>query len=146
MPVAKSYANLEQISEPYKRDKKTYIKVLTAKGIEKEVRWYSETEYYNMYPELKPKLNFDPEKAFGFYPLGYITIFKEDDIDDYLLKHKEFQYATHLGWFMKSKFTLPADLPSALTPVRLYWIDISENGEMYDEDTVKLIVNRVRRS
>lgn len=143
LPVAKSYANLKVLSEPYVREKKKYVKVLSAKGTEKEVRWYTEEEYYRMYPELRPTTCFNPEIAFGFAPKGYIIIFKGND-ELYFKAHDEFQFATHLGWFMKSKFTLPTDLPPALIPIQLTWVDVSEEGEMYDADTVKLICDRKR--
>ena len=47
--VAKSYQNLQRICEPYESKGRMYVKVLTAAGREKEVRWYTEREYMKIY-------------------------------------------------------------------------------------------------
>ena len=47
--VAKSYQNMEIVSDVYMVSGRKYVKVRDNKGAEKQVRWYSDAEYAKMY-------------------------------------------------------------------------------------------------
>ena len=51
--VAKSFQSLEQTCEPFTANGKQYVKVRCKNGNERTVRYYTETEYYKLYPEEK---------------------------------------------------------------------------------------------
>ena len=98
MPVAPSYQSLKILSNPYKKGSKFYIKVETRAGLEKEVRFYTDTEYRSQWP------------LEGFSNLPQVFGFKEDSSDPLLIlrnvrpEDEEFlnsspaRFATFLGW------------------------------------------------
>ena len=54
MPVAPSFQNFTRLSEPFFKNGKTYIKVKNpSTGTEREVRWYSDSEYAKAYGKKK---------------------------------------------------------------------------------------------
>lgn len=139
--VAKSYQNLQQIGEPYTRNGRQYIKVATKSG-EKEVRFYSEDEYYRMYPDETPKNKKikSLKEVLGFEK-GYISLFRgEYDEDADFLQSSATRYNRLFGWFCPSSSELPNELPDGVTPVVLNWDDIA-----VDEDTL-LAEQVVRRT
>ena len=83
--VAKSYQSLEILGEPFVSNGRWYVNVLTKKGIEKTVRWYSEKEYQRMYPDEKVQtdniIHINQKKILGFEK-GYITIFKGNTYEE----------------------------------------------------------------
>lgn len=103
MPVAPSYQSLKILSNPYKKGSKFYIKVETRAGLEKEVRFYTDTEYRSQYPNLAPE---------GFSNLPQVFGFKEGSSDPLLIlrnvrpEDEEFlnsspaRFATFLGWYL----------------------------------------------
>lgn len=145
--VAKSYQHLQTLSDPYESKGRMYIKVRTAQGFEKQVRWYTEDEYYKMYPEEK-KVN-DPyyrsQKDVLGFENGFITIFKGNTFDakDYLKEHGA-RYTKFWGWSFGSTVELPEDLPETLEPIRLEWSAVGlDNGNLKPEDQVKEAVDSV---
>lgn len=63
IPTAKAFTNYIKLGEPYSRNGKKYIKVQkNAKEPIKEVRWYTNNEYYKKYAEM-PKAEIDNKKA-----------------------------------------------------------------------------------
>ena len=76
--VAKSYQKLTFVDEPYAgKSGKMYQKVLNENtGKIYEVRWYTEDEYYKMYPEDKPANPYGEQRTLLGFDDGYITIFK----------------------------------------------------------------------
>lgn len=149
--VAKSYAELEQLGEPFSANGKMYVNVRMKSGATKSVRWYNEKEYARMYPEAKRETA-DPyfktqREIFGFMPSGYITIFKAgmDEEDPYLKYNKKTRYCRFWGWYLICTEPIPEDLPSEHTPLRLYWKDVGgTDGELYPEDKVFNAVEQVR--
>ena len=54
MPVAKSFQEMEQVTEPYAAGGKMYVKVKHPNtGNIRQVRWYTDAEYSKYYPEVK---------------------------------------------------------------------------------------------
>ena len=131
--VAKSYQSLQQIGEPYTRSGRQYIKVATKSG-EKEVRWYSEDEYYRMYPDETPKNKkiLSLKEVLGFEK-GYITLFKGeiDENESNFIHSPDVRYNRLFGWYCPSGRDIPSSLPDDITTVSLSWDDIA-----IDEDTL----------
>ena len=51
--VAKSYQDLETVGDVFISSGKQYVNVKLKSGKIKSVRYYTEAEYYKMYPEAK---------------------------------------------------------------------------------------------
>lgn len=152
MPVAKSYAGLEILCEPYTLDKgRQYVKVRTKSGASKQVRWYSDKEYAKMYPaetrstEPAPEIIRPLKEVLGFKE-GYITIFKGDTYN-YLewFRRSTARFARYWGWYFVSDEPMPAEYPYELEPVHLKWEDVStpDGNALLPEDRVKAIVDSI---
>ena len=138
--VAKSFQTFEIIDEPYTLSGRQYVKVKNPKtNTIRQVRWYSENEYYKMYPEeahAKAAAVVQPirslKEVLGF-ELGYITIFKGDTYT-YLewFQQSIARYHKIWGWYIISTDEVPAELPPQVEAKRLYWKDIA-----LDDDTLK---------
>lgn len=125
MPVAKSFANLVQLTAPYTIDGKQYVKVQNARGFIRQVRWYTDYEYAKMYGEEVPKAKeLSKKDALGFAD-GYIVIFKGDTypLKDWL-KEQGAKYKPLWGWYFPSDVKLPERFPEGIDPMRLFWDDI----------------------
>lgn len=157
--VAKSYQNMKIVSEPFSQRSggkrgyyQMYVTVETGKTntdgtpVTRDVRWYTEDEYYKMYPSEKPAMQkFNAHQAFGF-DKGFIWVFMGNTYAhlDWFRECKFTQYAKHLGWFIKSKWDLPEDLPADLTPVELPWEMVSTSDtDMKDYEEVRQIVYKL---
>lgn len=138
--VAKSYASLEQIGEPYSSNNRQYIKVRLANGTVKAVRWYTEREYQKMYPDEPIKITYNQKEALGFSK-GYITIFKGNTYEDRdWFKSSSARYSRFWGWYFVSEENLPESLPEDVTPIRLMWEKVSVNDQLLPEDQIKKII------
>ena len=131
--VAKSYQNLEQVSDVYSVNGKDYVKVRTTKGAIKQVRAYSENEYRKYNPEVKI---IHPAKSqrtiFGFGDEGYIWLFKGDTyaaIDWF--RYQPTKYARMFGWYLPSSEELPTPLPAGVTPIKLYWDSVKAEDDIH---------------
>lgn len=154
--VAKSYQNKEIVGEPYtvmidKRGAVQYVKIKTGRTnpdgspVIKEVRWYSEEEYYKMYPQEMPQIVFDAKKGFGF-DKGYIWIFGGDTYSEleWFRACPVTRYARHFGWYVVSTDELPNDIPEGVEPIKLMWEQVSDgNDNILDEDKIKSIVRDI---
>lgn len=143
--VAKSFQNLEIISDVYTSQGRQYVRVRTKSGGERQVRWYSEYEYYKMYPEekvnsSKPKKT--QKEVLGFEK-GYITIFKGNTYEEKeYFRENEARYARFWGWYIMSTQELPSDLPDDVEPVRLDWSLVgNEDGSLKEEKEVVAAVD-----
>ena len=139
--VAKSYQKLKIVSDqPYiKPNGKIYVKILANNGSEREVRWYTEDEYYKMYPENRPeKKPVNQKKILGFEE-GYITIFKGDQEKwEYWLAKSIARYCRFWGWYIVSTDPIPFDVPAELELVRLDWDRVGQStGELKSEDEIQ---------
>lgn len=147
MPVAKSFVNFEQLTEPYQVGNKMYIRLRNpSTGTERQARWYTDAEYAKLYPEEKVTAVQTVAKcareALGFSK-GPITIFKGDiegNQDWFELSNA--RYCTWWGWYIVSTESVPADLPTSVQPVICEWIGVgNEDGSLKTESQVKLYVN-----
>lgn len=146
MAVAKSYIGLPQKGEPYEKNKRMYVDIITKSGKLKSVRWYSDSEFASMYPDLKidnPK-GYKLRDTLGFGEKGYIYIFKCDDEEKYRDWFWENNIRRH-GWWSWFSNDLPVGLPEGLEAVPLYWKNVGlENGDVADEETVRKAVFEAR--
>ncbi len=143
--VAKSYQKRTMVDEPYVGENgKMYQKVLNENtGKIYEVRWYSEEEYYKMYPEDKPASPFGPQRKLLGFDEGYITIFKgyTDEHEDWFNRSIA-RYCVYWGWYVVSTDMVPCDLPVGIEPVRLDWDKVGlKSGDLREGPEVEAIVN-----
>lgn len=137
--VAPSFQNFEFLTEPYFANGKMYIRVRNPKTkTERQVRWYTEKEYYKLYPEEKVKSNssdkyYRPLKEVLGFNKGYITLIR-GDIDNNFgwLANSIARYHKYWGWYIISTENIPNDIPSNLNFYQLNWESIG-----LDEKTLK---------
>ena len=139
--VAKTYQNLEQVSDTYTVNGKQYVKVRLNNGTIKQVRAYTEAEYRKYNPEVKIIQKAKSQKeVFGFGEQGFIWIFKGDTygaIDWF--RWAPTRYAEMLGWYLPSDIEMPQPIPEGVTPLKLKWEDVcDETGESFkNKDEIK---------
>lgn len=151
MPVAKSFQSFEMLTEPYIVSGKQYVKVRNPKtGTERQVRWYSDSEFAKLYPEMKPMVQaqdafYKPQKEVLGFTKGYITIFKGDTyahIDWF--RASIARYAKWWGWYIISTEEIPNDLPDGLEPIQLPWDIVgNDDGKLKPEHLVKEAVESI---
>jgi hypothetical protein len=145
--VAKSYEGLPFVSEPYVLNGKEYVKVRMKNGSIKQVRSYSPSEYAKYNPEVKI---IKPAKSrrdvLGFGEKGYIWIFKGatpgatyENLD--FFRASPCRYTRVWGWYLGSDETMPEPLPANIEPIKLEWADVSFDGQLISEDSIKQIVD-----
>lgn len=152
--VAKSFQAMKIITEPFQENGKFYVKVLNEKtGTIRKVRWYSENEYFKMYPEERKNAatitignnhNSNIKHVLGF-DNGFITIFKGNQMQ-YLewFKNSIARYHRAWGWYIVSTDELPQDIPDEITPIRLDWDTISnEDGTLKTENAIISIIDNL---
>lgn len=151
MPVAKTYQSLEQQGEPFVENKRTYVNVITTKGI-KKVRWYSDTEYRRMYPEEEKHdiMDFNARHAFGFGELGYITIYRgnQSDLKKFVEEHHEsFRRNLTFGYYTPS-YVPVCILPDNIIPVQLKWEEVQDHDDRMKphEEVAKYVANILGQS
>lgn len=134
--VAKSYQNLEIVSDVYTVNGRSYVKVRDGKGSVKQVRWYSDKEYARMYG-VEPDHSKDPfyktqKEVLGFKE-GYITIFKGDT---YAAKEKlkaaGARYTRLWGWGIAGGEAVPEI--EGIEPVHLDWELVGRDDKALKSD------------
>ena len=143
MPVAKTFQSLKQLTEPYEKNHRKYVKVLTKSGTEREVRWYSQAEYEAMYPDEEAPIERirSVKDVLGFAD-GFITIFKGDiePVEFWFEEQEACRYHVLWGWYVISTEEVPT-LPAGVTAVRLPWEEISEpDGSLKSESAITKVV------
>lgn len=141
--VAKSYQNLEQITEPYELNGKMYVKVRTKTGVAKQVRAYSEKEYAKYNPEVKV---IKPAKSrrdiLGFGENGFIWIFKGETYENLnWFRASPCRYTRVWGWYLPSDIEMPDPIPTNVEPIKLDWADVSLDDQLIPEDQIVKVVD-----
>ena len=141
--VAKSYQNMKQLGVPYKDNGKSYVRVMTQKGVEKVVRWYTKSEYARMYPEDKRDVTKDPyykpQKIVLGFEKEYITIFKgvTAENEEWFYNEGVCRFARYWGWYVISTQEVPSDLPEGVSTIKLNWETVgSSDGKLKAEAEV----------
>ena len=153
--VAKSFKNFIMLSEPFQKSGKMYINVQNpSTQTKRTVRWYSETEYYKMYPEEKkpavstsedrPKEFRTQREVLGFGETDYITIFSHTRIDEDYFSASPARYAYLWGWYLPNDMDIPDDLPESATPHPLPWEIVGNpDGKLKSEAEVRAAVESI---
>lgn len=131
MPVAKTYAKMSLIGEPFQENGRMYIYVAAPKG-QKKVRWYSEAEYRRMYPDVvltQTNVTFNARHAFGFDE-GYITLYKGHNVKTWAEEDRtNIWYNLIFGYYTPGKFDLPT-MKEDITPIQLKWEEIMDHDNI----------------
>ena len=154
--VAKSYQEMDKLTEAYESNGKMYIKIRTPKGTEKEVRAYTETEYKRLYKELPtggtPALTIKApsgpvvKNILGFQE-GYIWIFKGDlgNAEYWFEQTSECRYHVVFGWYIVSTDSVPFDIPSCIESVQLPWEKVGNtDGTLLPKGIIEAVINELR--
>lgn len=148
--VAKSYQELEIVGDVFVSSGRQYVNVKLKSGKLKTVRWYSDSEYRKMYPEVvavdrSADPYYKPQKEVLGFTKGYITIFKGDtyaEVDWF--RASIARYTRWWGWYIISTEEVPADLPEGITPIQLPWELVGqEDGNLKPEHLVKEAVESI---
>ena len=148
--IAKSYEGLPIVENEYTKNGRTYCKVLTNKGVAKEIRTYTEAEYNKMYGvTAKAVSNIGPynqKKMLGF-DKGYITIFKGAvGANEHFFEQSNARFHTAWGWYIVSTEDIP-ELPNGVNAVKLNWEDVAANDKMLKPiEEVKKICQKLLRN
>ncbi|MDT3386194.1 MAG: hypothetical protein LIR46_00265, partial [Bacteroidota bacterium] len=129
--------------EPFQENGRMYVNVLAPKGI-KKVRWYTETEYRRMYPNITiehSETEFNARKAFGFGEKGYISIYKGKNVEEWAEKDRtNIWFNLIFGYYTPSKFK-PVKTPNEIEVIQLKWEDImAHNNQMKPYDEVQKLM------
>lgn len=156
--VAKSYQEMDKLTEAYESNGKMYIKIRTPKGAEKEVRAYTETEYKRLYKELPCGLDATPsvqikaptgpivKDVLGFQE-GYIWIFKGDlgNAEYWFEQTPECRFHCQIGWYIVSTDSVPFDIPSCIESVQLPWEKVGNtDGTLLPKGIIEAVINELR--
>lgn len=147
--VAKSYEELPVVEEEYTKNGRTYCKVLTKKGVAKEVRTYTQEEWNKAYGTITPKTSAvvcDQKHLLGF-DKGYITIFKGAVAANELFFEKSCaRFHSAWGWYIVSTEEVPT-LPSGVYAKQLPWEMVAANDKMIKPiEEVKKICQKLLRN
>jgi hypothetical protein len=143
MPVAKTYASMEIQGEPFTENKRTYVNVITPKGL-KKVRWYSNAEYKRMYPDVVVEndvMDFDARTAFGFGAEGYIFIYHGQNVEEWAENDRTNIWRNNtFDYYTPGRYELPS-LNSSIEARKLKWEDVAAEGnKMKPHEEVRKII------
>lgn len=149
--VAKSYEELPVVEEEYTKNGRTYCKVLTKKGVAKEVRTYTQEEWNRAYGAITPKKSAgvvvcDQKHLLGF-DKGYITIFKGAvAANEPFFEKSCARLHVAWGWYIVSTEEVPT-LPSGVYAKQLPWEMVAANDKMIKPiEEVKKICQKLLRN
>ena len=150
MPVAKTYCKYEILTEPYIMNKRKYVKI-NYKGVEKEVRWYTDNEYKRMYQKTKTDNSEQlpsQRKILGFGDKGTITIYTgvTENTEPLFRRAESCRYSKFWGWYTPSGEPLIDPIPEGVGTRLLEWsaVKSKENPERLASDSkVKAAVEAV---
>ena len=150
MAVAKSYQELEIVGDVFVSSGRQYVNVKLKSGKLKTVRWYSDSEYRKMYPEVvavdrSTDPYYKPQKEVLGFTKGYITIFKGDTYSEIdWFRASIARYTRWWGWYIISTEEIPEDLPEGIEPIQLPWELVGkEDGNLKPEHLVKEAVESI---
>ena len=142
MAVAKSYRDCEILCNPFVQNGRRYVNIKTPSGIERQVRYYSDAEYFKMYgEEFTPVTPLSEKDKLGFVD-GYITIFKGNTYPhkDWL-KANGARFTKLFNWSFASNVEWPEDeLPEDLEPLQVPWEAVSANDHLRPEAEVRTYI------
>ena len=135
MPVAPSFQNFTRLSEPFFKNGKTYIKVKNpSTGTEREVRWYSDSEYAKAYGKKMSdhKDGWDGLKHARGFDNGPILVIRGNKAaDEDWLRGSVARYAVGIGWYIASTDVFPDDAPEHLKYLLLGWDEFRDGDDRH---------------
>ena len=140
--VAKSYKDLEKIGEPYVKSNRSYIKVRTKTGGEKEVRVYTEAEYRKMYTEEEVKTTgYVVKDILGFGQTNSIYLARGNEK---WLERSPCRFHTSFGWYYAPHFgSIDEKLPDGVEMAILKWDDVGNaDGTLKPKEEVVKAVKK----
>ncbi len=142
--VAKSYQSLRQVGTPFEDKGRKYVKVETAKGVIRAVRWYEDYEYYKMYPEERKKVMRPLKQVLGF-DKGYITIFRGNTYENrQWFKDNGARYHNQFGWYIVSTMDLPESFPDDIEPLQLKAEDVfADDNTLMSSDHIRTVIDNM---
>lgn len=132
--VAPSFKDFVRLSDPFIKGANFYVRVKNPKtGNERDVRWYTDTEYAKNYG--KKLLGDEIDKGFdglkharGFDKGAILVIRNHRASDEEWLKRSCARYMVGVGWYIASTDVLPNDAPKHLKYLILGWNEF-RNGD-----------------
>lgn len=143
--VAKSYENLEQITEPYELNGRMYVKVRMKNGQAKQVRAYSQKEYERYNPPIKIiQTGKSRREVFGFGEAGFIYLFRGNTYENLDWFHlSPCRYHRVWGWYLPSSEEVPNPLPEGVTTYQLSWETVSKDNELLSENELTKVIDEI---
>ncbi|MCM1217331.1 MAG: hypothetical protein NC548_22785 [Lachnospiraceae bacterium] len=129
--VAPSYKDFPIIGEPFDKNGRPYVKVLTDKGTYKDVRWYSDLEYAKLYKKASANdvifMNLKKVRGFSKGPIQVVrgNVAANED----WLRVSSARYAVGIGWYFVSDEPLPVDLRPDLHLFPLTWEEFRDKDD-----------------
>ena len=150
--VAKSYQNLEQVSDIYTVDGRQYVKVRLNNGSIKVVRAYTEKQYQAYLARSNGEVVVvNPGKSkreiFGFGDKGFIYIITGNTYENLdWLRWSPCRYCRQFGWYLSSNEEMPQPMPEGLDYTTIKWEDVcdEDNFNLKSEKEVEAIIDKVR--
>lgn len=167
--VAPSFQSFDIISEVFVKGAKNYIKVRNPKtGTERDVRWYSESEFAKAYGKKIETAAKEPgdgiDAAWEFYwseegheGLKHARGFDNGPIlvlrnvrtrgDEAWCERSIARYAVGIGWHIVSTDTVPDDIPEHFKMVLLGWNEFRDGDDRHSKRPSQLadiIAKKVR--
>ncbi len=144
MPVAPSFKGFPQVSEPFIKKGKNYIKVKNEKtGTIREVRLYSEEEFSKLFLKKKKDEGFKNLKKCRGFSTGPITVIRGNkQEDEYWLGKSNARLAEGIGWYFISTESIPLDIPKHFNLIELTWEEFKDGDNSHmksPEELAKII-------
>lgn len=148
MFVAKSYKNLKQLTQPFQKNGKLFITIETKAGALKNVRAYTEKEYFRLYPEEKQNYNnkiskvkpwdkyYKSQKLILGFDKGYVTLMAGAKEEDHVgwLQGAGCRFHNIFGWYLPSSLPEPEAYPEGICPIRLNWEPVGNEEDWLIDD------------
>ncbi len=129
MPVSPMYQSYFRITkEPFIKKGKRYITVQHKNTKNnRDVRWYSESEYAKLYGKENSNSIPDMKKKYGF-ERGPILIVRYNQMrDEEYLRRSGARYILGIGWYFPSDSVLPNDVPPHFKYLLLGWEEFKQD-------------------
>lgn len=143
MPVAPSFEKFKRITqEPFYKNGKAYVTVENPNtGNQRDVRWYSDTEYAKNYGnklvDTKKKWT-GMKHARGFDNGPLLVIRRNRPEDEEWLRRSAARYAVGIGWHFISTDVLPEDAPKHFKYLLLGWNEFRDGDDYHMKKPTEL--------
>lgn len=144
MPVAPSFQDFTLLCEPFNKNGKMHVKVRNEKtGNEREVRWYSDSEYAKAYGKklIDVDKGYDNLKHIRGFDNGPILVIRRNRPEDEdWLRASCARYAVGIGWYIVSTDTFPDNAPKHLKFLLLSWEEFRKDDDHHMKSPAEIAV------